>query len=150
MTKISSSNTFIVKRLFPILWFGFIGVFLVAAVATGFFKEAPPVLMAPIVMAVFGFFLFRLLVWNLADEVYDAGDDLLIKKGGQEDRIPLSNIMNIGYSKLNQQQVTLRFVAPTKFGMEVSFMPVIQIFSPFKNKMIEDLITRVYAARPKR
>ncbi|MCE5229805.1 hypothetical protein LLG95_09445 [bacterium] len=156
MTKISSP-TFIYKKVFPAFWFGFLAIFFLLC-AIQFLQDHDPMLIvmliAPIFMAGFGFFMFKNLVWGLADEVFDAGDYLLVRMRGEEDRISLSNIMNVGYSRMNPQQVTLRLVEPMKFGSEISFMPV-RSRSGFqslfgKNKMVEDLIRRVYDARPKR
>ena len=47
-------------------------------------------------MAVFGFPLMKKLVWDPADEVYDCGDSLLVRKGGEEEGVPLSNIITVG------------------------------------------------------
>jgi hypothetical protein len=51
-------------------------------------------IVAPIAMGVFGFVLMRKLAWDLVDELYDYGDHLVVKNGGEEDTIALSNIMN--------------------------------------------------------
>jgi hypothetical protein len=104
-------------------------------------------------MAVFGHFLMKKLVWDLVDEVYDCGDFLLVKNRDDEERIALSNIMNVNASTyINPPRITLRLVNPSKFGSEVAFSPITGFkLNPFaKNAVAEDLIVRVYQARSKR
>ena len=89
MTKISSGFTFINKKLFPSLWFGFLAIFVVITILIGAAKSDPVFIIGPAVMAVFGFILMKKLVWDLVDEVYDCGDFLLIKNRGEEERVAL-------------------------------------------------------------
>jgi hypothetical protein len=49
-------------------------------------------------MAVFGFALFKKMIWDLADEVYDEGYSLLSLKSGKEQRVLLKDIININYA----------------------------------------------------
>ena len=49
-------------------------------------------------MGLFGYFLFKKLIFDLADEVLDDGDSLVVRFGNQEDRIPLSEITNVSCS----------------------------------------------------
>ncbi len=104
-------------------------------------------------MAVVGFVVMKKLVWDLADEVYDGGDFLLVKNRGEEDRVLLSNIMNVSVStNMNPPRITLRLVAPGRFGDEVSFSPASSFtLNPFaRNQIAEDLIVRVDKARSAR
>ncbi len=71
MTRISSSWTFLAKRVFPTFWFDFLALFVFVGFSTGTVAKDVTFLIIPIVMAVFGFFIMRKLVWDLADEVYD-------------------------------------------------------------------------------
>jgi hypothetical protein len=150
MTKISSKSTFIYKKLFPILWFGFIAVFLAVALFSGGGQSNLLFLFVALAMGVFGFFLFRRLVWDLADEVLDAGDHLLVKRRGTEERISIANIMNVSVSSyVNPIRVSLRLVEPGKLGSEVAFTPQAPFtLNPFaKNRVAEDLIVRVHRER---
>jgi hypothetical protein len=107
----------------------------------------------PLFMAAFGFFLMKKLVWDLVDEVYDCGDFLLIRNRGEEDKVSLSNVMNVNASThMNPPRITLRLVSPGKFGTEIPFSPLTGFtLNPFaKNKVAEDLIVRVDQARSKR
>lgn len=153
MKKISSKSTFLSKKLFPLFWFGFLAIFMFQAVMDGTVQQDPMFLVMPCVMAVFGVVLMKKLVWDLADEVYDCGDSLLVKNGGKEERVPLSNIMNVSASTYsNPPRVSLRLVKAGKFGNEISFSPAASFtLNPFaKNKVTEDLIIRVDRARSRR
>ncbi len=113
-------------------------------------KMEPMFLVAPGVMAVFGFFVMKMLVWDLVDAVFDYGDYLLVKNRGTEDRVMLSNIMNVSSSTLmNPPRITLKLVRPSKFGPEIAFSPTMKFtLNPFaKNAIAEDLIDRAYRAR---
>ncbi len=153
MTKISSKSTFFFKKVFPVLWFWFLAFFVIETLLDGAFEKEAMFLVVPLLMVVFGFVLMKKLVWDLADEVYDCGDFLLIRNGGEEERISLSNIMNVSAStNMNPPRVTLRLVNSGKFGTEVVFSPIAKLtINPFaKNPVAEDLIIRVDKARSKR
>jgi hypothetical protein len=152
MKRISSHNTFISKKVFPVLWFGFLAVFVSTAVigSRQIKPEVLPLLLVPVLMAIFGFFLMKKLVWDLMDEVYDCGDYLLVRNRAEEDTIPLTNIMNVSATMLiNPPRITLKLVNPGKFGREIAFSPVRKFtLNPFaKDEVSEDLISRVDQAR---
>jgi hypothetical protein len=152
MKRISSRYTFFLKRAFPVLWFGFLAIFvalLVAAPGTPLLLD----LAAPALMAVVGFVLMKKLMWDLADEVLDGGDFLVVKHRGMEETIPLASIMNVNATMLvNPPRITLRLDAPGRFGNEVSFSPLRSFsLNPFARSAIaDDLIVRVDAARLRR
>lgn len=153
MTKISSKYTYFYKKGSPLLWFGFLAVFVAISLTDGSLEENPMFLIGPGVVAVFSFFLMKKLVWNLVDEVYDRGEFLLVKNRGEEDRVPLSNVMNVSASTMmNPPRVMLRLVKPGKFGDEIAFSPAAPLtLNPFaKNQVAEGLIVRVDNARTKR
>jgi hypothetical protein len=153
MTRISSKRTFFYKRIFPVLWFGFLAIFVLTAYLPGrrTHVEAMPMLIVPVVMAVIGYRLFRRLLFDLVDEVWDAGDALIVKNDATEERVALSNIINIGYSSLtNPERVTLTLRDGGTFGKEITFMPMPRPFSfrwLSRNPIIDELIERVDRAR---
>jgi len=152
MKKISG-RIFLQKRVFPFIWFGFLGVLGVGVGLGRGEGQGPPFALIVIFMAVFGFFVMRKLVWDLVDEVYDCGTFLLIRNGPEEDSVPLANIMNVSVALFqNPKRITLRLITPGKFGSEISFSPVTPFtLNPFaKNQVAEDLIQRVYEQRAKR
>ncbi len=150
MKQISSRSQFFSKKIFPTIWFGFLGFFVYQVLASGNVKSAPMLLVIPCAMAVLGFFTMKKLVWDLADTVYDCGDHLVVVNHGVEDKVLLSNIMNVSASThANPPRITLRLVRPGKFGAEVTFSPATRFtLNPFaKNPVAEDLIARVDQAR---
>lgn len=153
MTRISSQLTRFYKYVFPVVWFGFLAAFLVTTIASGATTRQPFLPLVPCFLAIFGFFIFRRLIWNLADLVQDGGDYLLVKYRGYEERIPFTNIMNVSATtNRNPPRITLRLVSPGPFGSELSFSPIKPFsLNPFaKNPIAEDLIVRVHNAQTRR
>ena len=73
MKKISSKGTFYYKRIFPAVWFGFLGIFILIAFIGGAYDKGPklPLLIVPLALAAFGYFLMKKLVFDLMEEVFD-------------------------------------------------------------------------------
>ena len=144
MRRISSGWTFFYKRVFPIIWFGFLVVF----VGIGVANQGVGIVIVPIAMMGFGYFLMQKLVFDLVDEVWDEGDALLVKNRGQEQRIALSEIKNVNYSPLvNPPRVSLSLRRPTVFGEQITFCAPVR-FVPFsQSPVIADLIERIDRAR---
>jgi hypothetical protein len=151
MRRISSSMTFFYKRVFPIIFLGFLLLFVAFGLTTGMTTEQFPPLpffVVPIIMLVIFFFVMKKLVFDLVDEVLDAGEALVVRNGGQEERIALSEIMNVNYSPLvNPPRVTLSLRRPSMFGEQVTFCAPVR-FVPFSTSpIIDELIQRIDAAR---
>src|SRR5262249_45635682 len=125
MPLISSKMTFFYKRVFPVIWFGF----LLFVVVSGLFSASGdsqvsiiPFLTVPVLMAILGYWIMKILVFGLADEVLDGGDALIVRRGGQEERISLSDIKNVSYALyMNPPQVTLS-LRQTVFGDTICFL----------------------------
>jgi hypothetical protein len=148
MPLISSKMTVYYKRVFPVIFFG--GLLIV--VVTGLSASGDPLtfLIGAVVMAIFGYFIMKKLVFGLADEVLDAGDALIVRNGGQEDRISLSDIKNVSYSPyMNPPQVTLSLRRQTVFGDTIAFCAPGGLVPFWSSPVIDDLINRVDAARQK-
>jgi len=150
MTKISSGSTAFRKKALPILWFGILAISVALSLWAGAYRSQPLLVLPPLLVAAFGFVLMKKLVWDLVDEVYDCGDFLLVRNGGVEDRVALSNIMNVSASTMtNPPRVTLRLSTPGRFGDEIVFSPIkpitLNVFA--RNKIADDLIVRVDRAR---
>ena len=150
MKKISSIFTYFNKKIFPALWFGFLGVFVLISLPPMISKGEVDIMfiVAPIVLAVFGYFIMKALVFDLVDEAWDDGDSLVFKNKGKEERISLSNILNINYVVVsNPPRVTLTLREPCGFGKEVTFSPQFGVIPFKKSPLITDLIERVDNAR---
>jgi hypothetical protein len=151
MRTIPSSGTFFIKRIFPAIWFGFLALFLLSGIGSGIAIKQPMFLIMPIGMAIFGFFLMRKLVFDLADEVLDAGEHLIVRKSGREIQIRIADIINVSTSLIqNPPRLTLRLALPSEFGSEIAFMVKRDnVWNPFQTtcSIADDLITRVDASR---
>jgi hypothetical protein len=132
------------------VWFGFLALFfLVTVAAKSAGADIPlPLLFGPIAMAGFGYFLMKNLVFDLVDEVWDAGSELLVKNKGRQARIALAEVVNVSYSVMtNPQRVSLTLRQPTVFGREITFAAPTTWIPFAKSPVIEDLIERIDAAR---
>lgn len=138
------------KRIFPTVWFGFLALFLLVSLGSkSAGSDIPlPLLFVPIAMGGLGYFLMKNLVFDLVDEVWDAGSELLVKNKGRQARVALTDIMNVSYDvMMNPQRVTLTLRQPSLFGREITFAAP-STWMPFaKSPIIEDLIERIDAAR---
>jgi hypothetical protein len=150
MTRLSSRWTYFYKRVFPVVWFGFIALFVLVPWITRHQVQGPPlpVLIFLFVMTIFGYLLFRRLLFDLVDEMWDDGDALVARNGGIEQRIPLQTIMNVGFSTMTRpERVTLRLRDPGMLGQEVTFMPPSRFILFKRNPITDELIERVDRAR---
>jgi hypothetical protein len=150
MQRISSRMTFFTKRVFPMAWFGFLVVWVVAVVMSRGGSRPIPVeiLLIPAVMVVFGYFLMKKLVFDLVDEVWDAGSELIVRNKTVELHVPLAEIMNVSYTMFtNPQRVTLLLRENTPLGNEITFVPPARLFPLSRSPIVDDLIRRVDAAR---
>lgn len=152
MKRISTPYTFSLK-IFPWLYGGFVVVFGAVALLSGAGRKDPFFVLIPFAMAIGGYYLFRVALRDLADEVYDCGDFLLVRKSGDEDRVPLANIVNVNFAmNMRPARITLTLETPGKFGSEIVFaLPPKLYLSPFpKSELAADLIARAHAARGRR
>jgi|WetSurMetagenome_2_1015567.scaffolds.fasta_scaffold304278_1 hypothetical protein len=150
MKKLTSKTTFLYKKLFPFIWFGFLAIFLCVGLFANTNGNGPGLmfLVIPLGMIVFGYFLMKKLVWDLIDEVYDEETSLLFRNGGKEIRVNLKDIKNVSYTTMiNPPRVTLTIRYPTDLGDELSFSPPASWIPFKKNKDIEVLIDRIDKAR---
>jgi hypothetical protein len=143
--------TFYYKRIFPIFWFGFLAIFIVISFVTAWRAGQSPafeLVLVPLIMLGFGFILMKKLVFDLMDEVFDEGDVLLIRNGSQEDRVLLSDIINVNYSPLTSPpRVTLSLRTPSVFGAQITFCAPAR-FIPFATSpIVDELIRRIDAER---
>ena len=130
------------------MWFAFLAFVLVGSLSAGVSEYSFIFLIVPIMMAVFGYVLFKRLVWDLADEVYDNGDELIFRKGGKEQRVPLREIINIDYSHMSSpERVVVHVRSGGPLGKKLAFSLPIR-FNPFaRSPIVRELIERVDRAR---
>jgi hypothetical protein len=125
----------------------FLAIPLLAAQNSGGF---PPVLflIMPALMMAFGYFIIKKLIFDLVDEVLDDGDALVIRNGREEERVPLSDIMNVSYSQfVSPPRVTLSLRNSSRFGNRISFCAPIRLMPFSTSPVIDELIERIDAKR---
>jgi hypothetical protein len=149
----SSTTTFFYKRIFPIVWFGIVAVLFFGGLLKVLLGADPisnaPFLIVPALMAVIGYQFLKKLAFNLVDEVLDAGDALIVRSGGREERIALADIKNVNYFPYGSPpQVTLSLQRPSAFGDTIVFCGPAR-FMPLSSSPIVDskLVDRIDAAR---
>jgi hypothetical protein len=158
MRRLSSSSTFFYKRVFPIFWFGI----LLLVFATSFWgmqhahepvdvMQFLPMLVVPVLMGAVGYFIFRMMIRDLIDEVWLDGDTLVLKNHGEQWRVALSDVMNINATTMsNPRRVTVMSRVESRHGRNFSFIPASPrgFMSAFKpDPIATELIERVDALR---
>jgi len=150
MQRISSGSLALGKVVFPVIWFGILAI---VFLLTLFGKDAhgnhsPVAVVFPLGMAAIGYFILKKTMWGLADEVLDAGDSLIVRRGSEQEQIPLANIINVGYQPMaDASRVTLTLRNPGRFGNEISFYAQKKFLPYGQNPVITELIQRIDAAR---
>ncbi len=151
MKIISSRRTFLLKFIAPVLWFGFLADFGAQAILARDGRPVWPVLIFLGVLAVIGLWQMKWRLWDLVDEVADAGDFLVVRKGDTEVSIPLADIAELSSRRrfANPRRVSLRLIKPCSLGSVIVFAPEAQrAFLPFKpNAVLLDLKARIEGAR---
>ncbi|MGO4504311.1 MULTISPECIES: hypothetical protein [unclassified Dyella] len=158
MQRLSSRSTFFFKRVFPAFWFGFLALWTVvwagSALVTHDMKMLA-VLPGPLIMALFGYALFKWLLFGLVDEVWLEGDQLLVRNRGEQSRVPLANVTNVNATVMvSPPRITLslRQESPV-LGKDISFMPIgrTSLLAAFKPSPIAaELIQRIDSVRQRR
>lgn len=142
MRKLSSSSTYWNKRVFPTIWFGIVGVgALIAIPAVLWDSCSPMMLVIPCVMLGFGYFVMKTFVFDLMDEVYLDGGQIIVRNRGEEDSFPVTNILNVDSSTMtNPERITLTLRKPCRFGDTLTFSPPKRWWPFSRNPLAIELI----------
>lgn len=81
---------------------------------------APAWLPAPLLLTAVGAGYIGKFVFPLADEVFDDGEALVVRRSGRSTRIPLREVNGVGYFLVLDPP---RVVLPTRGAGEIAFMP---------------------------
>ena len=91
------------------------------------------------------------MAFNLVDQVFDLGDALLVRNGGQEERIALADIKNVNFVPyMSPPQVTLSLRRPSLFGDTIVFCAPARLMTLSPSPTIEKLVDRIDSARRER
>ena len=149
MRRISSFGAAILRRVFPLVWFGVLSIAFVAAIVLRLQGASVPAeaIWVPVVMAAFGLVLHKVFVSHLATDVLDAGDSLVVSFGRKTTSIALRNILRVSANGLvNPPTATLHLIEPCIFGAQISFSPTGSVGPLGGNALVKDLQARVAAA----
>ncbi len=154
MRQISSRWTFYYKRIFPLIGFGFFAIVVVFALSMDRTSAQfdPLFLVGTVLITAFGYLLMRASIFDLADEVVDAGNALVLRKSGDEVRIRIADIINVDCGTfMNPPRNTLTVCTPCRFGRTIAFSPpsrrLLRLYPFASNPLGEELIDRVDRAR---
>ncbi|WP_449427351.1 hypothetical protein [Rhodanobacter umsongensis] len=158
MRRLSSPYTFFYKRVFPLLWCGFLLIVFSMQFLAGRHARIPdeptamlPFLLMPVFMLGVGFFIYRKLIHDLVDEVWLDGDWLVVKNRGEKIRVALSDVINVNATTMtNPRRVTVMLRTDSRFGRNLTFIPAsprsfLAAFRP--DPIAMELIQRVDALR---
>lgn len=156
LRRISSRKTFFYKRVFPVVWFTLLILFVIIIVlGTAKSSQKYPTLLVifhPLAMMGIGYLIMRKFIFDLMDEVYDAGDRLIVRYRNQGAYIPLVNIMNVNYTQMmSPVRITLTLRQSCIFGKTIVFCPITagadyKSFG-FTNALANELIERLETIR---
>ena len=144
-----SHYTFFRKRVFPAIWIGFWSSF----VFLGFAVARDPnlgllILTAfALTLAVAGHFVARAITADLADEVWDCGEELLVKHRGREGRVLLTDCTKVEFTGSRPPRITLILRQPSVFGTQISFCPHPGRIPFSTPPLVAELNSRIHAAR---
>jgi len=138
-------------KVAPFMFLGFIGFFFALVAVNGGMQKAPVFLVVLGVMVVLGYRSWQTTIRNLADEVDDCGSYLVVRRGGEEDTVMLSNIVNVNFTSDRRgaaPRITLFLEAPGKFGPQIMFAPPAKFFSSSsRDALAQELRVRAARAR---
>lgn len=137
-----SSSPYFFKKIVPVLWL--LGcIYVVAdAVRSG---ESPLFIAGTVVVLTLGFAATRQTTGDLADEVLDGGDHLVVRFGERREPLLLRNVGLVKKSRL-ARRVELVLIEPGTFGPVIAFMPRGSLGTAVMNTVVEDLERRVRTA----
>lgn len=86
-----------------------------------------------------------------ADEVWDAGDALVVRKYGRKERIPLANILSLTHKKGRPPYSIITLRVTCRFGRKITFITILSgVFNwsgPPDPALYDDLPVRIHEAR---
>ena len=149
MQRISARGAAFDKVLSVLIWYGMLG-YAAIRYLSGEFGGYGRIMLASI--CVVGLLTARPMkrIWQFADVVYDLGDALLIRRAGQEDTIPLSNIRKVTWHGSSSLRfITLQLDIPSRFGAQIRFSAQTPLSLNWHAEppLVADLTQRVTAAR---
>jgi hypothetical protein len=129
---ISFKQTTLLKRGFWLSAAALIAFVMLPAVIDGSLWQNPlPTLMALCVLvAFFGYFLWKLPIHRVADMVIDGHDHLVARRRWTQEIIPLANVAAAQVSTgLGVHRIAIRLRVPCRLGQQIEFLPQASLWS---------------------
>jgi hypothetical protein len=129
---ISFKQTTLLKRGFWLSAAALIAFVMLPSVIEGSLWQNPlPTVMALCVLvAFFGYFLWKLPIHRLADSVIDCHDHLVARRRWTQESIPLANVAAAQVSTaLGVHRIAIRLRIPSRLGQQIEFLPQASLWS---------------------
>lgn len=141
---ISSRVSVFTTVIFPIVWFGMLLFFAFAFLVSNDKSLAEwLILLVLFIVAVMSQFKINRLV----EEVYLAGDTMILVRKGVKECVRLKSISEVEISNGETTTVVLHLACSTQFGQRIEFLPASESkLKPFKGRAIVDELKRRIAA----
>jgi hypothetical protein len=144
MSQLSAGHMYLAKWLLPILMFFGVAVW---TIATNVPHTEMDFISHGFALCILGFFFIYFLkldIWDLADQVFDGGDFLLVRRGKKQERLLLTDIVSVDVTRqLNVTKIMLRLRTPSLFGEKLAFYPKVSHRLGGKNDIADDLTARI-------
>ena len=132
MQLISFKQTTLLKRGFWLSAAALIAFVMLPSVIDGSLWQNPlPTVMALCVLvAFFGYFLWKLPIHRLTDSVIDCHDHLVARRRRTQEIIPLTNVAAAQVSTgLGVHRIVIRLRVPSRLGQQIEFLPQASLWS---------------------
>jgi hypothetical protein len=132
MQVISFKNTGLFKRG---LWLTAAALLMCVAAPPAFdgtlWQNPLPIVIAVAILGSFAlFFLMKMQVHRLADEVVDCGEFLKIRRGRTELEVPLADVSGVEVATFSGiHRISIQLPRPTKLGTRIEFLPQASLWS---------------------
>ena len=154
MRSISNPSFFIKHVIFPVFF-----IFGVTLSATWLFAphifvdQATPFairFIAALGTIIGGTIIFRFWL-SFADEVLDAGDEIIVCKSGYREYIPLTNVISLIHKSGRLPYSVLTLYTPCRFGRKIIFFTKLTLYGFFRSSpdpaIYDNLTMRINEAR---
>lgn len=147
MRIISFRDTVLFKRGFWMAAAALIAAVGAPSMLDGSLIAQPLVHLTPLVLLAgfWVYFIGRMRIVALADEVIDCGSHLQVRRGAVQDLVPLSTIASAEVLTVHRlHRISLRLRAPTRFGERIEFWPPASLWGNLRavQRFAQDLARR--------
>jgi len=155
MNLISSSWNQTVRPIGYVILFAIVGQGVLIGAFVSVVLETPIILLFTLILtamfAVVGFSRMALLWRDLVDEVWDAGDRLVVRRGDQVVQIPISQCSRVVcHLRVNPKRVKLYLHEPCELGSVIVFLPPFELLNFTAPTVVKRLVKKIEAKQTER